>query len=755
MVVCEPPRYSKTELLATESRVLELAASGRRAGASRVPAGLVDSVLRDRAGLSDEQVAMVRDACSSGDAVSLVVGVPGSGKTCALEAARAAWVAAGYRVAGAALAAEAAGQLEAGSRISSSTLDRLLGDLSGRPGAPGAPDSGCVVVLDEASMVDTRRLARLLEHASAAGAKVVLCGDDRQLPSIEAGGAFSALARRLGSSRLSDNARQVEAWEREALRALREGRTGEAAGDYRRHGRLHLSSSPQPLLQAMVEGWWAARSVGDEAALYAYSREGARVLNRMARARAGEEGQLSGPELVVEAWGPGDLTDRSYRAGDEVCCLRNRARLGTGRDGTGTSVRNGTRGTVVAVDTLGGGITLATRDGRELELPGEYVRRFTDYGYAWTLHKGQGQTVGQSALGVEEAATRRRGCAFVLGAESLSAEAALVAASRATDSTELFVLVDPDEPPESPIAEAESLGRSWARSEHELLALDQLETACEIERLAGGSRDELAGERRALSAVVGAGPAADLCFREEDARRRLGAALVQRDEVMAAEQALRGQTSDGKDDHEPQPTREELRAVLRRRLAIERDVSASAEDSRIADEAVLRQARLRRERGSNVRSALDRLEVVDSALASMRRAEIEELVASPPPYVTGLLGSEPVDRAKALRWRQGLVEIGDWRRSTRIAPSVDRADLSTAALGNPCNGWEGRRRRHVIAHSQQVRHGLAPQGGGRASSQDLRSEAFDPATQEVRARSRRLTSQALLRHWSRDPAQGS
>ena len=62
--------------------------------------------------------------------MSVVVGVPGSGKTFALEAARAAWRADGYHVFGAALAAEAASQLEAGSKIESSTLDRLLYELS-------------------------------------------------------------------------------------------------------------------------------------------------------------------------------------------------------------------------------------------------------------------------------------------------------------------------------------------------------------------------------------------------------------------------------------------------------------------------------------------------------------------------------------------------------------------------------------------------------------------------------------------------
>ena len=195
----------------------------------------------------------------------------------------------------------------------------------------------------------------------------------------------------------------------------------------------------------MVERWWAARESGDDAVLYAYARDAVRVLNGLARRHVEVAGRLSGPELVVEEFAPADLAPRTYRVGDELCCLRNRTRLGAGRDPSGKGVRNGTRGIVQAIDPLSREVTLATSDGRSVRLPADYVKRSTDYGYAWTLHKGQGQTVGQAQRSDAGEVARRRGRAFVFGAEGLSAEAALVAASRATDSTELFVLTEPDE----------------------------------------------------------------------------------------------------------------------------------------------------------------------------------------------------------------------------------------------------------------------------------------------------------------------
>jgi conjugative relaxase-like TrwC/TraI family protein len=743
MLVCER-RYSTTELLATEAHVLELANAGKDKGVGRVRKERLDAVLAARSYLSEEQAAMVRAICESGDAVRLVVGVPGSGKTFALEAARAAWLADGYRVVGAALAAEAATQLEAGSKIASTTLDRLLYELSLARGVAGNTrlDHRTVVVVDEASMIDTRRLSRLLDHANRSGAKVVLTGDDRQLPSIEAGGAFAALVRQVGASRLRVNARQVESWERSALTALREGRAGEAAGAYRRHGRVHLAEEPGVLLEQMVESWWTSRRAGEVAVLYAYAREAARVLNRMARARADSEGLLSGPELMVEEWSPGDLAERSYRVGDEVCCLRNRSRLGAKQDSSGRGVRNGTRGTVVWIDKVGGGLSLATTDGRQITLPEEYVRRFTDYGYAWTLHKGQGQTVGQASRGVEEEELRRRGRAFVFGAESLTAEAALVAASRATDATELFVLVDPDEAPESPAAEAEVLGRAWARSEHQHLAQEEIDAAAEIAYLATAPRVELAKERDAVVALIGPGPATDLRWREDDARRLLGAAIVHLDEVIEKERANEREVADP-DTFDHVNARADLRAARSRRATAERETREAHDDALAVDEAIVQQAHTRRRQGSDVRTALDRLELLDSALSTKRARDIDELATNPPAYVVDLIGIQPSEYGRAQRWRQGLVEIEDWRRSIPTAISGDGDDPWLRALGPSLDGWHNKRRLRVAVHIHAIRRELGvsneTSGSGSMSARNRESATNAILKRQLPRRDRRQT----------------
>src|SRR3546814_1220990 len=80
-----------------------------------------------------------------------------------------------------------------------------------------------VLVIDEAGMIGTRQMERVLSEAERAGAKVVLVGDAEQLQAIEAGAAFRALAERHGAAEINEVRRQHEDWQRDATRALATG----------------------------------------------------------------------------------------------------------------------------------------------------------------------------------------------------------------------------------------------------------------------------------------------------------------------------------------------------------------------------------------------------------------------------------------------------------------------------------------------------------------------------------------------------
>ena len=396
-------RYSTPELLERERRVLDYAdgSRGARRGVGRESA--VDRAIRRRPTIAGEQAEMVRRLVLDGDGVAVVVGQAGTGKTYALAAAREAWEGSGYRVVGAALARRAAIELEDGAGIESRSVAALLEELRTRPWR--ALPRRSVLVIDEAGMVPTRALAEIVEHVERAGAKLVLVGDDRQLPEIGAGGTFGALARRLPAIELRENRRQAAAWEREALALLRDGDAEGAVQRYARRGRIVANENGDEVRRRLVADWWQA---GDPngAVMIAHRRRDVADLNGRAHALMRAAGALGEDEVAA-----GGLR---VSAGDHVMLRRNDRRLG---------VVNGERGIVVGVDAERGEVDVELR-GRTVRLDREYVEGSVTLGYAITGHAAQGMTCSQT---------------FVLATDGLSKEWAYVALSRGRDANRLYV----------------------------------------------------------------------------------------------------------------------------------------------------------------------------------------------------------------------------------------------------------------------------------------------------------------------------
>jgi ATP-dependent exoDNAse (exonuclease V) alpha subunit len=213
-------RCTTPEMLELERRSVLLAQGGVGEGRGVASAEALAAAVGERPSLGADQRAALATIACTGDGLDVLIGPAGTGKTFMLDAAREAWQRSGKRVIGASLAASAARELQLGSGIKSTTVDRLLLMIDqGRERLDGAT----VLVVDEAGMLGTRRLAALINEASGSGAKLLLVGDPRQLPEIDAGGLFASLATRLGHVALSENRRQRDPVEREVAAELRVG----------------------------------------------------------------------------------------------------------------------------------------------------------------------------------------------------------------------------------------------------------------------------------------------------------------------------------------------------------------------------------------------------------------------------------------------------------------------------------------------------------------------------------------------------
>ncbi len=435
-------RWTTPEMLVLEQQTVELAAADAvRTGV--VPVSVVSSAIAMRPSLGQDQQEAVRAIVLSGRPVDVLIGPAGTGKTFSLDAARQAWEKAGYRVIGASLAARAAAELEHGAGIPSQTIDRLRLRL-----VQGTErfDERTVLVLDEAGMIGTRRLADMIAEARSEGAKVVLVGDPKQLPEIEAGGLFAALAHRLGYAELTENRRQQDPEERAVASELRLGHVEGAVTRLRRHGRVVTADNADQLRDGLVGDWYAARANGDDVLMIAARRSTVSDLNERARELLSARGDLG--ETVLDAGG------RSFAVGDQVLALRN---------DYGVGVLNGSRGVVVE-SARDDGLSVKLADGRIVVVPHAYLDEgHLTHGYAATVHKSQGVTCDRL---------------LVLGDETFTIETGYTSLTRGRLSNHLYVFAPEPEIGHGLEAEVDPL-RSFTdalhRSGAKTAAIDHIE----------------------------------------------------------------------------------------------------------------------------------------------------------------------------------------------------------------------------------------------------------------------------------------
>ena len=521
----EERRWSTPDLLAVEQRLVT-SATGRTGEHTAVASHeAVRDALAVHPTAGPDQQAMVRDLCQGGQGVALVVGRAGTGKTFALGIARHAWQLDGYRLLAAAPTGIAAISLQGEGFEDVATCDRLLGDLDrGREQL----DRRTVLVVDEAGMVGSRKLARLLEHADQAQAKVVLVGDDRQLAPIDAGGGFRTFRLRLGASELVENRRQHQAWEREALELVRSGLVEEAVAAYQAHDRVVATDSKPAATLALLQDWWAAWQQADqdpaqEVVVLAARRAEVDRLNTACQELLAARGRLGQDRLQVE--------DHQLAVGDRVVCGHNAiAELG---------VANGSRGTITALDPQARTLNLRLdgNDGREVVLPRSYLdgrgrgerNRRVDLAYATTGHRAQGLT---------------RGRALVRLTGSEDVNWLYVQLSRARHDTRLYAVVGPEpqgggeldlpdhDQPDAYLQLAQALSRAGGQT----LAIDTPSNP-DLERL---STAELRAERDRLRHEFDRAP--------RDRSRELGRATAHREQAeqdLAAHQPSTGSRPDG------------------------------------------------------------------------------------------------------------------------------------------------------------------------------------------------------------------
>jgi conjugative relaxase-like TrwC/TraI family protein len=411
-------RWTTRELREREQLTLELA----QARTSEAVAPVSEASIRESrlevqrelgSPMSAEQRSAV-DTITGEGGMTVLVGQAGTGKGVVIRAAAGAWQRDGYQVIGTAVAGATAERLGADAKLERSmTTDSLIGRAES--GSLNI-DSRTVVVMDEAGMADTHRLSTLTEMTAQHDSKLVLVGDQAQLPSIGAGGMFATLKDTVPTAELTEVHRAKHAWEREAWQQVRAGAAERALASYQAHDRLHISDTREQAAEGMVSDWDRARHEHpEERTLMLTDASNVELdrINARAQERRAQAGEL-GAQTV-------ELPDRAYglSAGDDVIFTASLHQPGQPR------VENGTLGTVTEAAEPNR-LSIETKGSHEREVQVD-TEEFDNLrlGYAQHVYKAQGGTVDR---------------AFVLtGGWQTDRERSYVTLTRAQERTDVYV----------------------------------------------------------------------------------------------------------------------------------------------------------------------------------------------------------------------------------------------------------------------------------------------------------------------------
>lgn len=400
--------------------------------------------LKEIGGLSSDQHSAIRHMVSSGQ-LKVIVGYAGAGKTTSLEIAKEIWSSSGYRIVGAAPTGRAVANLEA-LGIPSKTLHKW--DYEWERGNERL-NNRSILILDEAGMVDSRRLHSLLSQSKEKGFKIVLVGDPEQLSPIEAGAPVRAIMEQVGFAELSNVVRQKSPWQQEATQHLATRQTMKALETYHQKNHIHYSTHAK---ERLIQDWAAdyKESQQDDKKnkeeknrpeknpsklILAYTNKEVRDLNQLARNEARKAGQLLGHDQVLSITKPLNLEtldkidadkasykaprlireDRAFAVGDQIVFLKN---------DYGLDIRNGQLGRIT--DMQEGFLTVLKENKKEITFDID-AYGYIDHGYATTIHKSQGTTVDKT---------------FMYASLGMDSHLTYVALSRHKDDVQIYANAD-------------------------------------------------------------------------------------------------------------------------------------------------------------------------------------------------------------------------------------------------------------------------------------------------------------------------
>ena len=639
--------------------------------------------------LGDDQTRMVAAITSSSNQFLPVVGPAGSGKTAALKVAATAWTTAGMQPIGASVTGAATEVLAEATGMPTRTVASLMAEIDNG----GQPfNNKSVLIVDEASTLSNRDHHTLVQAITEAGALMRTIGDPAQHRAVEAGGLWAHLVTDLADQIpvLETNRRQASPEMTDVRLAnadYRDGLINQALQRLHDNDRIVSAPTANELLDHLKADWYTDRQQDPEtpSRMMAESHTVRRQLNQRAQTLLVADGTLTGPAVV--------LNGERFHVGDTVITRTQDRNL---RHADRHFLRNGSSGTIVAIDTKDGQHQISVDFDRHgpIVLPHEFLTRHIRAGldgglapaYAITTHAAQGSTYRTGRM---------------LTTDSSSKEGVYVGLTRGTSDTRLYLVANNEL---APTDERSDIGLPIIRDERTALATlaDHLNAPDQATVVAATDPDarivhslrtrtieqlrELAptdlAARRALQHVAETAARHDVQQPPIEIVERFG-------ERPATDSPLRPAWDDtvsrtvthnitfGDDTTSPLAQRSSARVVASTnrfdtiQSAI-RDRTTAAPSFATSEVAGLAS------RLHNARSTLPLDDALIGSLNDELETHVKRAVDSRPSYLTDLLGTRPNDDdKKALRWDTAATSVERYRHRQGFTPAHGAFDGDT------------------------------------------------------------------------------
>lgn len=377
--------FTSKQNLAKELNFLETAAKLELTSGFKVSNKAIAQTVVNK-GLNTKQAEVMSYILEPGN-LKTVVGYAGSGKSYLMGACKEVWEQSGYSVKGGAFSGIASQALEESSGIQAKTIDSWL--CSWNIGKRGLSKND-VFVVDEAAMLDTKKLASLTEHINSFGAKLVAIGDNEQCQPFGSGNPFKTLVHHMNRVGTLDTIyRQKDAKMQEATKLFGDSETKQALAIYAEKNCIHSASTSIGAKQAIIEAWVSEKQkYQNNSIILATENKDVNDLNKLARDVRILNKEIDNGKKYDVLDRANNPQNKNFSIGDRIYFLAIDNKIG---------VNNGSLGTIENIDKNNFKVVLDGKNKSEVNFNINDYKHVT-HGYAATIYKSQGITVDKTYL---------------------------------------------------------------------------------------------------------------------------------------------------------------------------------------------------------------------------------------------------------------------------------------------------------------------------------------------------------------------